>query len=76
MNGSTNILIATKQILADISNNVFKANVKKSYKRQHFELVNMTAIITIGLDHLANDFNHLFSSFQLKPLIMTFLENS
>ena len=36
----------------------------------------MTSIITIGLEHLASDFNPLFQHFQLKPLIMTFLENN
>jgi len=36
MNGTTNILIATKQILQDLSSNLFKSNAKKSYKRKTF----------------------------------------
>jgi hypothetical protein len=73
MNGTTNILIATKQILTDLKSNLFKGNAKKSYKRKSFELVNMTSIITIGLEFIDQDFSLLFQQFQLKPFLMTFL---
>jgi superfamily II DNA/RNA helicase len=52
MNGSTNILIATKDILRDLKNNVFKANARKAFKGKAFELINMTSIITLGLGFL------------------------
>lgn len=52
MNGSTNILIATKDVLRDLKSNVFKNNAKKAYKGKAFELINMTSIISLGLSHL------------------------
>ena len=54
MNGSTNILISTKEILHDLESNVFKSNAKKAYKSKSFELINMTSIITLGLGYLSN----------------------
>ena len=75
MTGSTNILIATKDVLYDMKSNVFKANAKKAYKGKPFELINMTSIITLGLGFLQSDYDILFDHFQLKPFIMTFLEN-
>jgi ATP-dependent RNA helicase DDX56/DBP9 len=76
MTGSTNILIATKDILYDLSSNIFKNNAKKAYKNKEFEMINMTSIITLGLGYLSNDFDILFKHFQLKPFIMTFIENN
>ena len=35
----------------------------------------MTSIISLGLGFLQNDYHILFDHFQLKPFIMTFLEN-
>jgi len=76
MSGSTNILIATKDILKDIKSSIFKQNVKKVFKgKTSFELLNMTSIITLGLGFLENDFDELFEHFQLKPFLMTFIEN-
>ncbi len=76
MNGTTNILIATKDVLYDIKKNTFKANAKKAYKGKNFELVNMTSIISLGIGFLEADYDLLFDHFQLKPFIMTFLENT
>lgn len=36
----------------------------------------MTSIIILGLNHIDNDFNKLLEPFQLKPFLMTFLENT
>ena len=36
----------------------------------------MTSIITIGLGFLKNDYNSLFKHFQMKPFLMTFIENT
>jgi hypothetical protein len=53
MSGSTNILIATKDVLRDLKNNVFKQNVKKAFKgKTSFELLNLTSIITLGIGFL------------------------
>ena len=73
MNGTTNILIATKNILDDIKGNIFKESVRKTYKRAHFDLVNMTAIISLGIDPLGSDYSALFNFFHLKPFLMTFV---
>ena len=76
MNGSTNILITTKDLFHDLSNNVFKANAKKAYKSKSFELLHMTSIITLGLGYLTEEFRLLYEHFQLKPFLMTFIENT
>jgi hypothetical protein len=36
----------------------------------------MTSIITIGLGFLKNDYDSLFKHFQMKPFLMTFIENT
>ncbi len=46
-------MISTKEILHDLSSNVFRNNVKKAYKSKSFELINMTSIITLGLGYLS-----------------------
>lgn len=52
MNGSTGILLATPQILEDLRGSVFKKQARKHFKRDQFELVNMTSIIIIGLNYI------------------------
>lgn len=52
MNGSTGILLATPQILEDLRSSVFKKQARKHFKRDQFELVNMTSIIIIGLNYI------------------------
>lgn len=75
MNGATGILLATPQLLLDLRGNLFKTQAKKAYKRSHFELSNMTSIITLGLGQVEGDWGLLFEQFQLKPMLMTFLES-
>jgi hypothetical protein len=36
----------------------------------------MTSIVTLGLGFLSADYSKLFDIFQMKPFIMTFLENT
>ena len=76
MTGATNILIATPQIISDLTDGSFKKMAKKAYKRDQLELVHLTAVVSVGLDPLPEDLSQLFSLFHLKPFLMTFLENN
>lgn len=59
MNGNTNVLIATPQLLADLDSPVFRKQAKKAYKKPQFELINMTSIILLGLHFVQSDFKTL-----------------
>jgi hypothetical protein len=76
MNGGTHILIATRHLIDDLEGKTFKPHAKKAYNRGRFELVNMTAIITVGLQHLQNHTEKLLDLFEVKPFLMSFVENS
>jgi hypothetical protein len=52
MTGATGVLIATPQLLQDLKSAVFKKHARKVYKRSQFELSNMAAVITLGLQFL------------------------
>jgi len=75
MNGPVNVMIATKEIYKDLHSDIFKDGCKKSFKRDHFPLSNLSTVICINLDHLRKDFNNIFNNFNHKPFIMTFIEN-
>ena len=59
MNGSTNVLIATPQLLMDLESAAFKKQARKVYKKPQFQLINMTSIILIGLHFIDSNFNKL-----------------
>lgn len=75
MNGTTNILIATKEIYDDLDSDIFRANCKKNYKKNHFALTNLSTVITLNLKHLENSYHQIFKHFNNKPVIMTLVEN-
>lgn len=75
LNGSTGILIATPQMLEEIKSDVFKRQSRKKFKRDHIDLVNMSAMLILGLNHLNDKYEQIIEAFHVKPLIMTFLEN-
>ena len=52
MTGSTSILIATPKLLEELKSDVFRKQSRKKYKRDSFGLVNMSAIVTLGLGYL------------------------
>ena len=76
MNGSTGIMISTPQLLEELKTDIFRKQSRKKYKREQFELVNMAAVITLGLGHLKGEFEALIEHFQVKPFLMSFIENS
>lgn len=76
LNGSTGILIATPQLLEEIKSDVFKRQSRKKFKRDHVDLVNMSAMLVLGLGHLNDNYKQLIEAFHVKPFIMTFLENT
>ena len=76
MSGSTGILIATPQLLEEIKSDIFKRQSRKKFKREHVELVNMSAMLVLGLGHLNDNYQQLIETFHVKPFIMTFLENT
>ena len=74
MNGNINILFATKQILKDLDENIFKFQAKKAYKKNEFQLLNLSTIVTLGLDFIEKeDYEVLFDSFVHKPFMMNFV---
>lgn len=75
MNGTTGVMIATPQLFEDIDGPVFRKHARKHFKRERFQLVNMTSMIILGLHYLEDSFEKLLEAFQNKPFIMTFTEN-
>lgn len=69
------MLIATKEIIADINGTIFKENLQKSYHRNHFDLNHLATIICLNLVYLERDWSNLFSLFPAKPFLLTFIEN-
>ena len=59
MNGSTNVLLSTPQLLADLESSVFRKQAKTAFKKPQFELINMTSVILLGLHFIDRDFKKL-----------------
>jgi ATP-dependent RNA helicase DDX56/DBP9 len=76
MSGTTGILIATPQLLEELRGDTFRKLCRKKYKRDRFVLLNMAAIIVLGLGSIKGDYNKLIEPFEVKPFLMTFLENN
>ena len=76
MTGATNILIATPQLLDEINTDVFRKMTRKKFRKEKFELTNLSAIVLLGLGHHEGKYERIIDHFQVKPFIMSFLENT
>ena len=76
MTGATNILIATPQLLEEIGSEVFKKMTRKKFRKDKLELTNLSAIVLLGLGHHEAKYERIIDHFQVKPFVMSFLENT
>lgn len=76
LTGGNGVLVSTPKLLADLKSNIFTESCRAAFKKSHFDLKSLSAIITLNISYMRNNFSELFEAFSGRSRILNLIDNT